>query len=230
MDERKNEINNNSRKRHAPPDRVTYQMMLWLFMIGSLLGFLFEGIWHIMLVGFWESHPGTVFGPFCIIYGFGAVALYLVSFYLRDTHPVIRFLVFAIIGSVVEYVASWFQELAFGTVSWDYSGQLLNIQGRVSLRMAIIWGLLGSLFFKLFFPAFSYLICKTAGRGWSIATAIVTVLMAVNVAITACALMRWRSRHFDIPASNGVEEFIDEYFDDEFMKEKFPNMVFTVAQ
>ena len=208
--------------------KVTYQMMFWLFIIGSLLGFLLEGIWHIMRKGSWESHPATVWGPFCIIYGFAAVFLYLVSIPLKNKLPIVRFLVYALIGGCIEYAASWFQEIAFGTVSWDYSHHFLNIQGRVSLRMTAIWGILGLLFFKYLFPLFSYLLSLLDGRAWNIACIAMTVFMVVNLTVTCCALTRWRSRQNGIKATNPVEIFFDDRYDDVFMEKRFPNMSFTI--
>ena len=207
-------------------DKVTFQMMFWLFIIGSLIGFFLEGIWHIMRKGSWESHPATVWGPFCIIYGFGAVLLYLVSIPLKNKLPIVRFLVYAFVGGAVEYVGSLFQELAFGTVSWDYSGHFLNIGGRVSLKMTALWGLLGLLFFKYLFPAFTQLLCRIDGTVWNVACIILAIFMAVDLAVTSCALIRWRARQNDDMPDNATECFLDEHFSDAFMEKRFPNMHF----
>ena len=84
--------------------------------------------------GAWENHAATVWGPFCIIYGFGAAALYWISGQASDLPIWAQFLLYALIGAAVEYLGSWGQELVFGSVSWDYSDRLLNINGRICLR------------------------------------------------------------------------------------------------
>ena len=53
-----------------------YEELFWVFFLGSILGFLIEGIWNIILVGEWVDHSATVVGPFCIVYGVGAVAAF----------------------------------------------------------------------------------------------------------------------------------------------------------
>ena len=53
-----------------------YEELFWVFFFGSILGFVIEGIWHIVLTGTWVDHSATVVGPFCIVYGVGAVAAF----------------------------------------------------------------------------------------------------------------------------------------------------------
>jgi uncharacterized membrane protein len=50
-----------------------------------------------------------------------------------------------LICSVVEYVANFVMEKAFGTVSWDYSDKALNLHGRICLQYSCCWGLLAML-------------------------------------------------------------------------------------
>ena len=52
-------------------------------------------------------------------------------------------LVSAVIGAAFEYFCSLFQEIAFGTVSWEYSDTPLNLGGRTNIQYAVFWGLLG---------------------------------------------------------------------------------------
>lgn len=64
-------------KQNTMTKPITYENMFWLFMIGSVLGVILEGIWCLIRAGHWETHVVSMWGPFCIIYGFGAVGLYL---------------------------------------------------------------------------------------------------------------------------------------------------------
>ena len=127
-----------------------YEELFWVFFLGSILGFVIEGLWHIVLTGEWVDHSATVVGPFCTVYGVGAVALFIVARFLPRRSLVLQFLVFAVTGGAVEYFTSLFQETTFGSVSWDYSSHTLNLGGRVSAQMAILWGFLGMLFEEAF--------------------------------------------------------------------------------
>ena len=68
--------------------KVSYASLFWLFLIGSVTGFVLEGLWCIVRKAHWESRTATVLWPFCVIYGVGAVAVDLLAVLLRGRHPV----------------------------------------------------------------------------------------------------------------------------------------------
>lgn len=204
----------------------TYSALFWLFLFGSIAGFLFEGVWCVFRKGHWENHSALVWGPFCIVYGIGAVAVYLLSGCLNKKNWVLQFLAFSLSGGMVEYFTGLFQELVFGSISWDYSKHWLNIGGRVSLKMALLWGVLGILFVHFIYPYLRRLLNKCRGRISKIACIILTVFMAANLLVSSVAVLRWRERTNDMPPSNKVEEILDQFYDDETMKEIYTNMRF----
>ena len=206
---------------------VRYSTLFWLFLFGSVTGFVLEGLWCVLRLGYWESHTATVWGPFCIIYGIGTVVIYLLSFLLQERGPVFHFLLFTLAGGAVEYFGSLFQEAALGSVSWQYDHHALNIGGRVSLKMALLWGVLGILFVKAVFPFLRKLLDKMQGRGWQIACGVLTVFMAVNLVVTSAAITRWRTRDEEPRPSNAAVQWLDEHYDDQAMERIFPNMEFT---
>ena len=67
----------------------------------------------------------------------------LVMYRFKHSSSFIIFLVSAVVGALFEYVCSWVQEMAFGTVSWEYSNEPLNLNGRTSLSFAVMWGVFG---------------------------------------------------------------------------------------
>lgn len=66
-------------------DGVTYCNMFWLFMFGNVLGVLLEGTWCRLIFGHWETHVATIWGPFSLIYGVGAVMFYISGEKIRST-------------------------------------------------------------------------------------------------------------------------------------------------
>lgn len=209
---------------------LSFPTLLWLFIAGSLLGFVMEGVWHVLRTGAWGFRVATLWGPFCIIYGAGAVAMYLIALRAECKRRLHQFLAFALAGSAVEYLSSLFQEAAFGTVSWDYSHHALNLGGRISLKMTLIWGVLGMVLMYLLLPllltAFNRLhlterttLCRAAA-----------VFMCVNLLWTGAALLRWQERTLSsAPAGNALEAWMDHAWPDERMQQRFPNMVFVAA-
>ena len=77
-------------------------------------------------------------GPFAPVYGIGTLAFYLILPKFKKMWQV--FLVSGVLGGVTEYLCSYFQEKLFGTISWDYSNQLLNFNGRTSILYCIVLG------------------------------------------------------------------------------------------
>lgn len=124
----------------------------WLFAIGSVVGFLLEGIWCVLHKGRWENHAALLYGPLCVIYGVGANVIYWTCQRWAAEPLGIQLIVFALAGSAVEYLLSALQEAVFGSVSWDYSDRSMNLHGRICLQMSLIWGFLGLVFSGLVFP------------------------------------------------------------------------------
>lgn len=213
---------------HEARYKIRYSTLFWLFMLGSVVGFVLEGFWCILTKGHWEHHAATVWGPFCIIYGFGAVAIALLSALLNNKSLPVRFVAFAVSGAAVEYFGSLFQELCFGSVSWDYSKHVLNLGGRISLKMALMWGVLGFAFMRFAFPHVNRLLEKMKGRGWQAACIGMTVFMTVNLLVTCAAVTRWKARMTGAQASHPVAQWLDNTYDNQTMAKLFPNMQFPV--
>ena len=97
-----------------------------------------------------------MYGPFCGIYGFGAVVLIL-SLRFFDKNNYTLFLGGCLTGSIVEYTMSFLGELLFNARWWDYSKRFLNINGRICLLYALFWGILSLVLMKMINPvAVSY--------------------------------------------------------------------------
>lgn len=207
--------------------KITYRSLFWLFLTGSVAGFVLEGLWCVFLMGVWENHSATIWGPFCIIYGFGAAAVYLLSTIMQGKNLPLRFILFTIMGALVEYFGSLLQEVIFQSITWDYSGHFMNINGRVSLQMSLIWGILGIAFVRFVFPPLLRLLEKAEGKFGRISCLVLSVFMAVNLLLSSAAVMRWRDRLADnAPASNAFERFLDETYNNDFMEKIYPGMRF----
>ena len=85
---------------------------------------------------------GFLEGPYCPIYGCGALIVILVLDPLKG-HPLLLFLGAMIFTSVLEYVTSWLMEKLFHSKWWDYSERPFNINGRVCLLNSLLFGIMG---------------------------------------------------------------------------------------
>ena len=148
---------------------VTIETYIIWFVFYSLLGWCYEvlicSIKHRLFV-----NRGFLFGPYCPIYGFGAVIDIIV---LRSIeNPAVLFLSGAILACVLEYATSWGLETLFHNRWWDYSGKALNINGRVCLLGAIVFGAFAVLLIKVVHPfvsSYINLLPRTAAHYTSIA-------------------------------------------------------------
>ena len=204
----------------------SYKLLLVCF-IGSFFGVIIEMLWCLVSRGYIESRAGLVYGPFNLLYGFGAVVLTVTLYKFRNRGAWISFLGGIIVGSVVEYFCSWGQEFVFGTRSWDYSKMPFNINGRICLLYSIFWGILGVLWIKNLYPRMAKLILKIPNRVGKICTWALLAFFVVNTVMSGIALTRWSQRNAGIPAANTFWQTIDERFPDERMEKVYANMVFS---
>lgn len=198
-----------------------FYKMLWLLLIFSVFGLILEGLFTHFARGQWESHVNTVWGPFCIIYGAGAVGCYLCGMKLKNANPIVQFLVFCAVGDIVEYFAGWLLAWGLGMEAWNYNQSFLNIKGRICFVSTIVWGLLGLFFVKYVFPIYDNLYGKLNVNFINVVSLAMTVFMVINIAVSITAFVRWSGRHNGRPPRNRVSSYIDNKFDDDFMSAKF---------
>lgn len=206
---------------------IRYSQVFWVFMAGSVLGFIVEGIWCVLRKGAWENHAATVWGPLCLVYGIGALALYIMAMYSQGQRASRQFFLCGLAGSAVEYFTSLFQEIFFGSRSWDYSEHYINLNGRVSLRMTLMWGVLGLAFIRWVLPALQAALAHMQGQGWHMVCVALSCWLAVNLLVTGAALGRWKERQQGISPGNRVEISLDKHFPNTRMEAIFNNMEFN---
>ena len=115
--------------------------ILVYFIIYSFAGFIIETLFGLFTKGVIESRKSFLYGPFCSIYGLGAaVMLIFLHKYSKKYNSL--FLGGFILGSIVEYIISWFGEFFLHIKWWDYSDMPLNINGRICVYFSLFWGFL----------------------------------------------------------------------------------------
>ncbi len=134
---------------------ATIDILLYLS-IYSFMGWVCETIYCSVGQGHFINR-GFLAGPFCPIYGFGALAILYTLSYLPHTVTGV-FLGAMFITSLLEYVTGWAMEKIFHQTWWDYSNRRFNIHGRVCLRNSTLFGLLGLVLFFDIHPKVSSLL------------------------------------------------------------------------
>ncbi|MTN45448.1 hypothetical protein GMB51_10390 [Turicibacter sanguinis] len=205
---------------------LNFYKLFWLFFVASFLGVVIETIWCMITRGVIESRTGLILGPFNLVYGLGALCMTAGLYPLREKPDRIILAGGFVIGSIFEYICSYFQEQCFGTISWDYSNFWFNLNGRVNLLYSLFWGLLAIAWIRYIFPKASILIEKIPNHIGIPLTWILVFFMVFNTSASAMALYRQSERRLEIPPSNRIKAFFDDYYPDEVMEKIYPNMVY----
>ena len=157
------------------------------------------------------------------MYGFGALLITIILKKIKTKNIVNIFCTSFVIGSLFEYICSLFQEYVFGTVSWEYSHKLLNLNGRITLLYSIFWGLLGIVWVKYAYPRFNSFLKKMPVLWMKSLTFILLVFIIINSFLSFVAVYRRNERYYGISAKNSFEKVLDEKYPDDFIDKIYPN-------
>ena len=108
------------------------------FIIYSVLGWFVESA-YMSFCNHRLTNRGFAKGPFCLIYGFGAVIGYLVLNPLSG-HYVTLYLTGAFLATTFEYLVGIMMQKLLGEVWWDYTEKPMNYKGIICLESTIAWG------------------------------------------------------------------------------------------
>ena len=213
--------------------------LFWVFVVCSVLGLIIEVVYHMVVVdpGVYQDRAGLLYGPFSPIYGVGAVLMTVALNRFYRANPVVIFLVSAVIGGLFEAAVSWFMQVGFGAVAWDYSGSTIFglfpdpvaelFGGRTSTLFMCMWGALGFVWIKLCLPWLLKLINLIPWQARYSLTTLCAALMLVNAVMTLQSLECWYQRESGLAPSSPVEEFYAEHYDDAYMANRFQSMTIT---
>ena len=119
----------------------TIEIYFLLFLTYAFLGWCMEVICKFIQFKRFINR-GFLIGPYCPIYGWGAVTItLLLQRYTNDI--IVLFVMAVIVCSFIEYFTSYFMEKKYHARWWDYSNKKFNINGRICLDTMIPFGILG---------------------------------------------------------------------------------------
>ena len=203
-------------------DRLTAEKAIVIYILGGTLGTLWEVIFNLILLHRYVECSGSVFTPFNPVYGCGA--LVIVLFLRKIRSPLQVFVLGAFAGGAVEYFLSYCEETILGTRSWNYEKWLMDINGRTTVPIMIIWGILCVAVVFLLYRPLNKGFCALPRRAFRIAGMICIALVAIDFFFTVSALVRYVCRADGIDALTAFGNWIDTVFPDTFMKKRFPSM------
>ena len=160
----------------------TFFHIVTYFVIYSFLGWVLEStvrtICERKII-----NTGFLIGPFCPIYGFGAIIMILFLDQFKNNIILLFFSSFIIL-SLWEYVVGVLLEKFFATKYWDYSDHKFNYKGRICLTNSIAWGILGVLFINYIHPTITQLLEHVDFIYVAIITSIIAVILLIDAIIS----------------------------------------------
>lgn len=130
--------------------KKTLSYLFLIFLAYAILGWCYEVFLEVVVYQWGFSNRGFLMGPYCPVYGFGALMLLAclngVRLKKKWYSPILVFLGTVILTTALELLTSYILEFATGHWLWDYTRYRFQFDGRIALNPSIRFGL-GGLFF-----------------------------------------------------------------------------------
>ena len=238
------EIKEKKKLKNNKKVKFTITQILAYFIIYSILGYVIETLFGLVTKGVVESRQSFLYGPFCAIYGVGAVIMIIGLQYFKKNNYTLFFGGF-LIGSIVEYFISLIGEVIFNIKWWDYSDMAFNINGRVCIAFSLIWGVLAIYLISHLNPIIDKLLNNFSPKILKIIVYSLTIIMFIDFLITGFALKIFFTRLVDnynlelagldsiilegrkAYENEQIKRISDTFFSDKKMLKTFPNIKLT---
>lgn len=164
------------------------------FFLYSVLGWLYEVFLEVVVYRWGFTNRGVLFGPYCPVYGVGAL-VFLLCFsrlmekrepdWLRWVKPLLIFLGCMAAATAIELATSYILEALTGAWPWQtYRDYAVNFEGRIALSPSVRFGLGGLLFLYVLQPLFRRLTGSLAPGLRRGAAITIAAVLAVDFAAT----------------------------------------------
>lgn len=115
----------------------SYQVVWW-FLTYSILGWIVESI-YMSFCNRKLTNRGFAKGPFCPIYGVGALTVYFLLRPYQDS-ALALFLYGSLLATTLEFFTAILMLHIFGEFWWDYTEKPMNFKGILCVESSVAWG------------------------------------------------------------------------------------------
>ena len=163
------------------------------FVLYAIFGWLYEVFLEVVVYKWGFSNRGVLFGPYCPVYGFGALA------FIFTVYPIIKnkkgwkkwlwmpvvFLLCMLIATTIELVTSYICEWTMGSWPWQtYADYKINFQARIALSPSIRFGLGGVAFLYLIQPLYEKITDKLGRKRINVVAIIMAIILVTDMVYT----------------------------------------------
>ena len=163
------------------------------FMMYAVIGWIYEVFLEVVVYRWGFTNRGVLFGPYCPVYGVGALAFIFTVYPLIKNKtglkkyamiPVV-FLLCMIIATTIELITSYICEFFMGSWPWQtYADYAINFQARIALSPSIRFGLGGVAFLYLLQPLFEKISEKLGDKKVRIIAIILAIVVGIDCVYT----------------------------------------------
>ena len=212
--------------------KINIHQLFWYFILFSILGLVIETLYGYFTMGIWESRKGLIWGPFCPVYGVGAIFLIFFLSHVDQKNYFKLFFYGALTGAVVEYVLSYGLEAIYGSRFWDYSYTKIHINVRICVIYSLFWGILAIGLMKWLKPLMDKLIDRINLKIKASTEIGIFLFLVVDALVTVWSIHIYETRAVkqyykeEMQYSNisWVRKIEEEYFTNARMQKTFPNL------
>lgn len=189
------------------------------FFFYSFVGWTLESVFATLL----EKRPvnrGFLHGPFCPIYGFGALVS-IFSFRLAGTmtsgglaYAVVGVTLSILLATLLEYVSGVLLFRLFRRRYWDYTDRVLNIQGHVCLKYSLLWGSLAFVIMTVFQPHIVRSFSSLPPALKAVCAALLLLYFLADLAVTSQSVLETAAERGAEPLKKEYESCVGDLLED----------------
>lgn len=169
-----------------------YDLKTWflLFITYSFIGWIIEMIDNVIVYKK-IINRGFLIGPYCPIYGYGAVfIIYFLHSYTKE--PIVLFIMAMVICAILEYTTSYLMEKIFQARWWDYSNFKYNINGRICLETMIPFGIGGCAILYIANPIITKLFSMLPSMGLTILSITLFIIFLIDNLVSFKVILNFK--------------------------------------
>ena len=160
----------------------------------AVLGWIYEVFLEVVVYRWGFTNRGVLFGPYCPVYGVGALT-FLLCFgalmrkkdnkALNIAKPLIIFVGCMTVATLIELTTSYILEAIMGSWPWQtYADYKINFQARIALSPSVRFGLGGTVFMYFVQPFYDWILSKPSRKAINIIASIVLIIVITDCIYT----------------------------------------------
>ena len=180
------------------------------FFIYAIIGWILEVSFHVITEGKFINR-GFLNGPYCPIYGFGALGVIVLLNDLGKTSKLGLFFASMAIASILELVTGFLLEKIFHKRWWDYSNNKFNLGGYICAEFSLIWGAVCFVLYEAVHPFVIRLIAFIPYKILFIINIFMTLVFIIDIISTVITITGLSSKFKTITSqSQDIRKISDE--------------------